>query len=215
MSGRSSTSNSWTRAAFAAAVVLLLSLAASRMPEIGPSGPVAAGPLEDAKAAYDRDEYATALRLLRPLADQGDDVAQYYLGLMHSNGQGVPQDYAEALKWFRRAADRGNIDAQINLGIKYALGWEGVPKNYAESAKWHRLAADRGNHWAQYILGLVYASGVGVPQDYALAYMWFNVSAAQGHPDAARDRDNIAKRMTPAQIADAQKLAREWQPKRR
>ena len=82
---RPSTSTAWTRAAFAA-IVLLLSLAA----------PVAAGPLEDATAAYDRGDYATALRLLRPLADQGDAIAQFNLGLMYDQGQGVPQNYAEA-----------------------------------------------------------------------------------------------------------------------
>ena len=53
-----------------------------------------------------------------------------------------------------------------------------------------------------------------MPQDYVRAHMWFNLSAAQGNQDAAKNRDNIAKRMTPAQIAEAQKLAREWQPKR-
>ena len=77
MSGEQPTSTAWTRAAFAA-IVLLLSLAA----------PVAAGPLEDATAAYDRGDYATALRLLRPLADQGDASAQFNLGVMYDNGRG-------------------------------------------------------------------------------------------------------------------------------
>ena len=60
----------------------------------------------------------------------------------------------------------------------------------------------------------MYATGKGVPQDYVRAHMWFNLSAAQGIQNAARKRDDIATRMTPAQIAEAQKLAREWQPKR-
>src|SRR5438874_281250 len=68
---------------------------------------VNAGPLEDGLAAYRRDDFATAMRLLRPLADQGDAVAQARLGLLYQLGEGVPQDYAEAVKWYRLAADQG------------------------------------------------------------------------------------------------------------
>jgi len=105
-----------------AAIMLVLSFAA----------PVAAGPFEDARAAYVRGDYTTALRLLRPLADQGDKWAQGMLGTMYDEGSGVPQnyalrrlyekghgvlqDYAEAAKWFRKAADQGYAQAQNNLG---------------------------------------------------------------------------------------------------
>jgi TPR repeat protein len=112
-----------------AAILLVLSFA----------GPVAAGPLEDADAALKRRDYATALRLIRPLAEQGDASAQYNLGVFYDNG-------------------------------------------------------------------------LAVPQDKVRAYMWFNLSAAQGSEGAAAFRDLIARRMTPAQIAEAQKLAREWKP---
>src|SRR5262245_60877855 len=121
-----------------AAIILVLCLAA----------PVAAGPREDADAAYDRGDYATALRLWRPLANQGDADAQFSLGLMYLNGQGVPQNYAEALKWFRLAAEQGRADAQNNFGVMYHNGL-GVPQNYAEAAKWYRLAADQGYARAQ------------------------------------------------------------------
>jgi TPR repeat protein len=90
-----------------------------------------AGPLEDASAANKRGDYATALRLLRPLAGQGDMDAQTLLGLMYYNGQGMPQNYAEAAKWFRLAADHGMAYAQYSLGVMYEKG-EGVPRNYAE-----------------------------------------------------------------------------------
>ena len=106
---------------------------------LGFATPMAAGPLEDADAAVKRRDYATALRLIRPLAEQGDANAQY-------------------------------------------------------------------------ILGVFYDNGLGVPQDKIRAYMWFNLSAAQGREGAAAFRDLIARRMTPAQIAEAQKLAREWKP---
>jgi TPR repeat protein len=69
---------------------------------------------------------------LQPLAYVGDADAQFYLGLMHANGEGVPQNYAEAVKWFRSAADRGVSAAQYNLGILYARG-QGLRQDYAEA----------------------------------------------------------------------------------
>ena len=101
--------------------------------------PVTAGPLEDADAALKRRDYESALRLIRPLAEQGDANAQYNFGVFYDNG-------------------------------------------------------------------------LGVPQDKVRAYMWFNLSAAQGREGAAAFRDLIARRMSPAQIDEAQKLAREWKP---
>ena len=70
-----------------------------------------AGPLGDAEAAYERGDYATAMRIFRPLADQGNAVARNYLGDMHNLGWGVPQDYIEALRWYRLAADQGLANA--------------------------------------------------------------------------------------------------------
>jgi uncharacterized protein len=124
----------------------------------------------------------------------------------------VPQDYAEAMKWYRLAADQGYALAQYSLGYLYVSG-RGVPQDYAEAMKWYRLAADQGHAGGQYSVGHLYADGRGVPQDYVLAYMWFNLSAAQGDQFAVESRDVVAKRMTPAQIAEAQKLSREWKPK--
>ena len=81
-------------------------------------------------AAYESKDYATALKLWRPLAEQGDAQAQYNLGIMYDNGQGVPQDDAEAVKWYRKAAEQGIAKAQYNLGVMYANG-RGVPQDYA------------------------------------------------------------------------------------
>jgi uncharacterized protein len=167
------------------------------------AGASVAGPLEDGEAAFKRGDYATALRLWRPLANQGDARAQYYLGAIYANGQGVPQDHAKALKWFRLGANQGDARAQYYLGATYAN---------AEALQWFRLAAEQGDARAQYYLGAMYANGQGVPQDLVLAHMWFNLSAAGGYPEQVRDE--IAGHMTPAQIAEAQKLAREWKPKR-
>jgi uncharacterized protein len=89
-----------------------------------------AGPLENAAAAYRQGEYATALRIIRPLARKGYAPAQFRLGLIYRNGNGVPQDYGEALKWYRKAADQGNAAAQRNLGVMLAKGLGG-PQDYA------------------------------------------------------------------------------------
>jgi S1-C subfamily serine protease len=102
-------------------------------------GSAIAGPFEDGVAAYTRRDYATALRLLRPLADQGQADAQVGLGFMYVNGQGVPRNYAEALKWFSKAADQGDAKAHLNLGFMYYKG-QGV-QNYVQAHMWLNLAA--------------------------------------------------------------------------
>ncbi len=93
-----------------------------------------AGALEDGVAAYVRQDYPTALRLLRPLAEHGVAEAQGRLGYMYFMGKGVAQDYAEAAHWYRMAADRGVADAQVNLGIMYARG-QGVAQDDVEAAR--------------------------------------------------------------------------------
>ncbi len=181
--------------------------------------PVAAvsGPLEDGLGAYNSGDYATALRLWRPLAEQGNAAAQYNLGNIYYSGQAVPQDYAEAAKWYRLAAEQGQANAQFNLGVMYERG-QGVPQDYAEAVKWYRLAAEQGDALAQYNLGVACGHGHGVPQDDVQALMWFSLAASRlppgGYHDAAiRARDMFTGLMTPAQVAEAQKLAREWSPK--
>ena len=94
----------------------------------------------------------------------------------------------------------------------YANG-QGVPQDYAEALKWYRLAAMQGHGPAQQNLGVMYVLGQGVPQDYVQAHIWFNLAAANGANAAGTYRDRIAPKMTPEQIALAQRLAREWKPK--
>jgi len=247
-------------------------------------GPATAGPFEDGKAAYDRGDYATALLLVRSLAEQGNAGAQFKLGNMYHHGEGVARDFATALSWYRKAADQGEVEAQLQLGTMYYLGYDvpqnyaaavrwyrtaadqgdsraqcslgdmyrygqGVPRDYAAALNWYRKAADQGNAEAQISLGGMYEEGSGVSQDYAaavswyrkaaelgyreaqwalgmsyylgggtaqdyvLAHTWFNLAAARGHALGGNFRDRVAVAMTPAQIAEAQRLAREWKPK--
>ena len=91
--------------------------------------------------AYESGDYATALRIFRQLADQGDATAQVILGTMYDEGKGVTQDYRAAVSWYRKAADQGNTKAQYNLGSMYGNGW-GVTQDYGAAMRWYRKAAD-------------------------------------------------------------------------
>ena len=180
---------------------------------LGLTAPAGAGSIEGA-AAYLRGDYATALREYRPLAKQGNAEAQFFLGVMYEQGQGVPQDYAKAVKWHRMAAEQGYADAQHTLGVMYEYG-EGVRQDYAEAVGWYRKAAAQGYAEAQNVLGFMYGEGQGVPQDYVQSHMWLNIAAPRFPPGEHRDnavnnRDIVAKRMTPAQKSEAEQLGKEW-----
>ena len=133
-------------------------------------------------------------------------------------GRGVTANDHEAVMWFRRAADQGNASAQFYLGVMFDEG-KGVPQDYAEAAKWYRRAAEQGDAQAQYNLALSYARGEGTEADNVSAHMWFNLAAAsfpaadtRNRTAAARSRDTVAGKMSAEQIAEAQRLAREWKP---
>jgi uncharacterized protein len=154
-----------------------------------------------------------AVKWYRKAAEQGNVAGQLFLGVCYETGQGVPQDYVQAVKLYRKAADQALTYAKFKLGYMYAYG-RGIPKDYAEAVKWLNLAADQGNAGAQSLLGVLYADGHGFPQDYVQAYMRLNLAAAQDERDSEL-RDDVAKKMTPSQIAEAQRLATEWKPKGR
>jgi TPR repeat protein len=105
-------------------------------------GTVRAGPFDDGVAAYQRGDFATALRLFRPLAEQGNASAQSSLGLMYSQGQGIAQDFHEALKWYRLGAEQGNASAQSSLGLMYAQG-RGLSQDLVRDHMWSSLAASK------------------------------------------------------------------------
>ena len=133
---------------------------------------------------------------------------------MYAEGDGVPKDNAQALIWLRKAADTGRDVALFNLGLTYATG---VPPDFAQAAVWYRKAADKGNVAAQINLGSLYASGEGVPKDFILAYMWADLAASRAQDDetrelATKNRDNLVQGMSPKQIAEARRMAREWKP---
>jgi TPR repeat protein len=149
--------------------------------------------------ANNREDYATALREWRPLAEQGDALAQYNLGVLYRKGRGVPQDDVQARQWYEKAAVQGEAKAQYNLGILYFNG-NGVPKDYQQALRWFRRAADQGEVVAQTKIAIMYDDGQGVPHDIVQAHKWCILAALNGDKSAAELRDALAKEMTPAQI---------------
>ena len=135
--------------------------------------------LNEGVTAYETKDYATALKEFSTLANQGNAQAQFNLGVMYDNGQGVPKDEAQAVAWYRKAAEQGMASAQYNLGVMYRDG-QGVPKDEAQAVAWFRKAAEQGYAKAQYNLGNMYRNGQGVPKDAAQAVAWFRKAAEQG-----------------------------------
>jgi TPR repeat protein len=104
-------------------------------------GPAFAGPLEDADVALKNKDYATAVRLIRPLAESGDAVAETNLGAMYIDGRGVPKDVSHAVVWLHKAAQQGNAEAQFKLGLIYVMSIGGVPRDTTQGLAWLRKAA--------------------------------------------------------------------------
>ena len=133
--------------------------------------------------------------------------------MLLAQGRGVARDDAAAVLWYQLAAGQGDAAAQLNLGVLHGNG-QGVAQDYAEAVKWYRLAAAQGNDVAQTNLGSRYGNGQGVARDYARAHMWFSLGAEAGNADAAQRLSLVAKLMSPAQIADARRLAIECQARK-
>ena len=105
--------------------------------------------------AYKRGDFANAIKEWILLGEDGDDKAQYFLGLIYYKGKGVPQDYKTALKWYTLSAEQGNKVAQYNLGVMYSFGL-GVVSDYKTALKWYNLSSEQGNALAQYNLSLIH-----------------------------------------------------------
>ena len=133
--------------------------------------------------AFNDGDFQTAIRVWTPVAEQGDAIAQYNLGLLYEKGRGVTPDHQIAFRWYSRAAEGGIPQAQLNLGELYRRGL-GVTKNYQHAVKWYRRAALQGNAAAQSNLGIMYEHGVGVDQDVVAARDWYSRAAKQGYAKA-------------------------------
>lgn len=139
-----------------------------------------------AYVAYRNGNFTETLRQLEPLDHQDNPHAQYLLGEMYRDGQGVPRNFNTAASWYRRAAKQGNESAQLALGQMYERG-EGVQQSYAKAAYWYQWAAEHEVAEAQFRLAQYYISGLGVEKDEKKSAIWYQLAARQGHEQAVED----------------------------
>ena len=170
------------------------------------------GGYEDGEEAYLRGDFRAAFEVWKPLAEEGNSEAQNMLGYMYRFGEGMEPNYEMARQWYRRSADQGNATAQNNLGVMYRLGLGGDP-DFKEAFYWFQRAADQGNGGAQNHLGLMYYKGEGVDPDKVQAYKWAYLSAQQGLEPAIQAVEMLERELTPAQIQEAQDMAKAWKPR--
>lgn len=163
--------------------------------------------------AFERADYAAAMREFEAAGDAGHAGALYYLGRMYLMAEGAPADYKRAVRYLGRAAALGNANAQFYLAV---LNYRGiaVPRDYAKAVKWYSAAAAQGDHVSQYSLGVMYAAGAGVPRDNVQALAWFIRAAAGGSDLAAKFRKLIVGGMSPDEISRAERQAGEGMPGR-
>ena len=143
----------------------------------------------------------------KALAEKGNRVAQFRLGMAYHKGTGVPKNDKEAVTWYRQAAEQGHATAQTKLGGVLFTG-RGVPKDDKEAVKWYRKAAEQGDSSAQFCLGVMFLHNAEL-KDHVTSYAWTDIAAANGYANAKKNKGIIAKEMTPEQIAKAEALAKE------
>ncbi|KIO50109.1 Sel1 repeat-containing protein [Nitrosospira sp. NpAV] len=126
-----------------------------------------------------------------------------------SNAQKLADDHYLRVQSYQESAEKGDSDAQYKLGLLYLTG-NGALQDFAEAAKWLKLAAEQGYALAQYELGLIYRTGHGLAIDPIQSYMWLNLAAAAGIQQAVMIRDEVMRSLSAKQLAQAQKISREW-----
>lgn len=161
--------------------------------------------------AFDRGDYAAAVKEFQALADQNDPQGQYALAIMYDLGEGVPQSTEKAMEYYKAAAEQGYADAQNNLGVMYDQG-EGIAADYTEAMKWYLLAAENGNKDAPNNIGVMHMIGLGVPRDFAMAHKWFTIAGAEDI-EAKSNKKFVETRLTPEQIDESKRFADEWKQK--
>ena len=198
-----------------------------------------AGPLEEPDSAFNRGDFGLARNGYSELANQGDRIAQFKLGVLYDEGNGVDKNSREAIRWYCVSSAQGFPEAAYNLGRLYQDG-RGIPQSFERARQWYLIAAGRGETKAAVNLGVMNASGEGGRRDYRTAIgwflfaaqrgddraknnlgtmyfngdlvpMWYNLAAAQGDAEAIQNRASVAHLMTAKQIARAQKMASERQ----
>jgi TPR repeat protein len=192
------------RTRIGAAVVVVVAVAV-----VAIATPLAQAGRKEGIAAYKRGDWAAALAELSPLAEEGDALAQFYVGYMYESGKGVEADLEHAARLYRAAAEQGEEKAQFNLAAALESG-RGVTLDLTEAHSWYLDSAERGFPRAQYKVAEMFESGVGTRQDLVQAYKWFAICGKQRYEDARKRRRRVAKRMDPYDIAEADLQVRLW-----
>lgn len=169
---------------------------------------------EDAVSAIKRGDYDAGKTMLMPLAEKGNVVAQYNIGILYESGQGVDQDTGEAFKWFRKAAEGGHSSAQFVLASLYREG-RGTAKDDAEALKWYKAAALQNNAAAQFLAGMMMSSGDSAEKDFLQAHVWLRLAAQQLDAENLRKiaierRDEVGEKLSVSEYLISRELAREW-----
>lgn len=171
--------------------------------------------LDRGSDAWARGDYKKALKLLLPLAESGNAVAQHRLGVMYVLGQGVEKDPVKAVEWYTKAAEQGQAESQHGLGLRLLWG-EGTEKDPQKAAAWFTASANQGLTDSATWLGDMYWKGEGVAQDPVEAYKWLLLSKDKfniTHHDGTT-LEQFAAQLTPAQLAEAQQRAKDFVPQR-
>lgn len=142
-------------------------------------------------------------------AEQGDSLAQYFVGQMYRTGDGVENSSEKALRWYRKAADQGNRPALYNLGWMYETG-EGVPRNLDEAISWYEKAAQQGDQYAPFNIGALYYNGGDLPKNLEKALLWFDVATLNGNDKGRKWRVKITKHLSSEQLDDSTRRLEAW-----
>ena len=169
-----------------------------------------AGPLEDGAEALKRHDYATAMKLWRPLAENGDPTAEFRLGTIYDLGLGVPKDVQEAAHWYELSGTHGNAGAQFWLGSHYFSGNE-LPQDRQKAVAWLERAANQGDVASQEAVGGAYINGLGVQKDFVKGLTWLFISQKKGGLQVSKNEfDAFVQRTPPTDVEQARQRAEVW-----
>jgi len=155
---------------------------------------------------------ALAAHFYERAAQAGFAPAQERFAMLLEKGIGLPRDVKLAATWYERAAQGGNVRAMHNLATLLASGVNGKV-DYESALRWYSEAAEAGLRDSQFNLGVLFARGIGTRPDLAQAFKWFAIAAAQSDAEAAKKRDEIAAKLSPADLAAAKEVVERWRPR--
>lgn len=164
---------------------------------------IAQAGFKDGVSAYEQGNYKAAIKEFVALAQKGDAKALFNIGLMVELGHGVPANPKLALKWYQRAYERKNKNAPFNMALIYYNGTAGK-QDFTLALEWYKKAAALGNAAALINIGQMYFFGKGVKKSKIKAYVWYTLAGHRGLRKGLRNRDIVARKLTPFNISNAE-----------